>query len=155
MPIVSVLKFRRQILPWFPPGIAVFTDSSALSPRSRCRQSWGPRGHGRLPPGCARSAHQDRVKRNIVLDSRPSGVYIHDMFYSGQQERCVHLRQGFGGRARCSFSGGGQVRRSSGAGGRVRRSLGEGGKNVYFCFGQKHNFFKALYGIHVYFCIPA
>jgi hypothetical protein len=27
-------------------------------------------------------------------------------------------------------------------------------KNVYFCFGEKGNCFKALCGIHVYFCIP-
>ena len=28
------------------------------------------------------------------------------------------------------------------------------GKNVYFCFGEKKNYIKALCGNYVYFCIP-
>ena len=140
--------------PWWHPG-----SSSPLLHRTVCVIPLSA-GLGTARPRAIAARFRgvrpsDRVKRKFFLDWRPPGAYIHVMFYFGQEERCVCLRQGFGGQARRSFSGGGEAGRGSGGGGRVRRSLGEGGKNVYFCFGKKYNLFKALYGIHVYFCIPA
>ena len=131
--------------------------------KSRLRSAWRVR--------------QGRKTRTNVLDFPSTFGYVPVMFFSGQREKCVpDVRDrvsGISAGGVCVSAGGegmagpppprlwrttfavrpACLRR--GYGGLAGRSLGEGWKNVYFCFGEKSKWVKALCGIRVYFCLPA
>ena len=90
------------------------------------------------PRGLTASVRRGSVSRNYFLDSLCLLDYVRFLFSPKRRDECVWV-----GSFCPEWSG--------------RWFLGMRGgctKNVYFCFGEKDNCIKSLYGIHVYFCLP-